>query len=226
MSKQNKPTIAVLGATGRTGRWIVEEALKRGYIVRALVRDRSRLPIRHDNLMVIEGTPESEKDLRTTMEGCQAVLSALNIAREQEWWLWSKLTASPTFLSEAASKVAEVAHEADIRRCLVVTAWGTSETKKDLPAPFRWMIDLTNIGITYRDHERQERVWEKSGLDWTIVRPVGLTNDREEKSIQILLDTSTAKPTMTISRRMVALFMLDALEQGTYIHQMPIISYL
>jgi putative NADH-flavin reductase len=223
---QDKPRIAVLGATGRTGRWIVEEALRRGYAVNALVRDKSRLAIQHDDLSVIVGTPESKNDLTTTMAGCEAVLSALNISRVHEWWLWSKLTASPTFLSEVAQKVVEVATEMNTQCCLVVTAWGTSETKKDLPAPFRWMIDMTQIGITYQDHERQERVWEKSGLDWTIIRPVGLTNSTEEKSIQIKLDTSTSKPAMTISRRMVALFMLDALEQGTYTHQMPIISYL
>lgn len=223
---KEKPTIAVLGATGRTGRWIVEEALQRGYFVQALVRDKSRLTIWHENLTIIEGTPESRKDLRATMKGCEAVLGALNISRKQEWWLWSELTASSTFLSAVASKVVEVANEMNIKRCLVVTAWGTAETKKDLPAAFRWMIDLTNIGVTYRDHERQDLIWEKSGLDWTIVRPVGLTNSMEEKSIQILLNSSTAKPAMIISRRMVALFMLDALEQGTYIHQMPIISYL
>lgn len=225
-ARKAKPKIAVLGATGRTGYWIVKEALERGYAVNALVRDKSRLDIQHDQLNVIEGTPESKSDLMDTLAGCEAVLSALNISRVHEWWLWSKLTASPTFLSEVAEKVVEVATEMNMQRCLIVTAWGTSDTKKDLPAPFRWMIDMTQIGVTYEDHERQEKIWERSGLDYTIARPVGLTTSTEEKPIHIQLDTSTSKPAMTISRRMVALFMLDALEQGTYIHQKPIISYL
>ena len=80
--------------------------------------------------------------------------------------------------------------------------------------------------MTYQDHERQEAIWEKSGLDWTVVRPVGLTNDTEEKTIGVLLETKTSKPANSrISRRMVAQFMLDAWEEGTYIHEKPIIFY-
>lgn len=221
-----KKKIAVLGATGRTGIWIVKEALQRGYAVNALVREQSNLNIEHPDLTIIKGTPTDTVDLKRIMDGCEAVLSALNISRKNEWWLWSKLSSSPTFLSEVARKLVELAPEMKVNRFLIVTAWGTGETKEEIPGWFRFFINNTKIGITYRDHDRQEKVWEKSGLDWTVVRPVGLTNDTEEKPVGVLLETKTTKPAnMTISRRMVAHFMLDALEKSTCIHQKPIIFY-
>lgn len=221
-----KKKIAVLGATGRTGIWIVKEALQRGYAVNALVREQSSLNIKHPDLTIIKGTPTDTVDLKRVMEDCEAVLSALNISRKNEWWLWSKLSSSPTFLSDVARKLVEVAPEMKVNRFLIVTAWGTGATKEEIPGWFRFFINNTKIGITYRDHDRQEEVWEKSGLDWTIVRPVGLTNDTEEKPVGVLLETKTTKPAnMTISRRMVAHFMLDALEKNSYIHQKPVVFY-
>jgi putative NADH-flavin reductase len=221
-----KKKIAVLGATGRTGIWIVKEALQRGYAVNALVREQSSLNIEHNDLTIVKGTPTATVDLIRVMEGCEAVLSALNISRKNEWWLWSALRSSPTFLSDAARKMVAVAKEMDLKRCLIVTAWGTGETKEDIPGWFRFFINTTKIGVTYRDHERQETMWENSELDWTIVRPVGLTNDTEENPMGVLLESKTKKPAkLMICRRMVARFMLDALEEGTYIHQKPIIFY-
>ena len=190
------------------------------------MREQSSLNIEHNDLTIIKGTPTATVDLIRVMEGCEAVMSALNISRKNEWWLWSELSSSPTFLSDVARKTVAVAKEMDLKRCLIVTAWGTGATKEDLPGFFRFFINNTKIGVTYQDHERQEAIWEKSGLDWTVVRPVGLTNDTEEKPIGVLLETKNSKPANSrISRRMVAQFMLDAWEEGTYIHEKPIIFY-
>jgi nucleoside-diphosphate-sugar epimerase len=52
MSK-NFRSVFVTGATGKIGRTLVEELLKRGYNVVALVRDKSRLPLNHSNLKII-----------------------------------------------------------------------------------------------------------------------------------------------------------------------------
>lgn len=221
-----KTKIAVLGATGRTGIWIVKESLNRGYAVNALVWPQSDLNIEHPDLRIIKGSPTSTEDLTQTMEGCEAVLSALNISRKTEWWPWSPLTGSPTFLSEVAAEIVTIAKKTNLKRCLIVTAWGTGESKQDIPGFFRFMIDNTKIGVVYRDHERQEAIWEKSGLDWTIVRPVGLTNDTDEMPVGTLLESKITKPDkLTISRRMVAEFLLDALENGSFIQQKPIVFY-
>jgi putative NADH-flavin reductase len=220
-------TIAVLGASGRTGRWIVQEALERGYTVRAIVRDPivrdpAGRPLRHERLQVVQGTPTDEQVLREALTGCQAVLSALNISRTSDF-PWSPLRSPAELLSGTMQKVLPLCRELGIRRLLVVTAWGVHETKQDMPGWFRFLIENSNLKVPYRDHERQEALIEASALDWTLVRPVGLTNAAGQQPVQVTLD-STTRPSLTISRRSVARFLLDSLDQQQYIRQKPVIS--
>ena len=60
--------ILLLGATGRTGRWILEEAIGRGHIVHALVRDPAKLKITNGRLILFEGTPTDSVALEKAMQ--------------------------------------------------------------------------------------------------------------------------------------------------------------
>ncbi|WP_247232459.1 NAD(P)-dependent oxidoreductase [Telluribacter sp. SYSU D00476] len=215
-------TIAVIGATGRTGLWIVKEALAGGHRVRAIVRNPAGWSLRHENLTVVEGSPNDEQVLRNAFIGCEAVLSALNISRTSEF-PWSPLRSPSDLLSSTMKKVVALCEELQIRRLLVITAWGVHETKKDLPGWFRFFIDNSKLKIAYKDHERQEEVIDKSGLDWTIIRPVGLSNSEKDQEVKVVLD-SASKPNLMISRRAVAQFMLECLTAGQYVKQKPVIS--
>ncbi len=68
------------------------------------------------------------------------------------------------FLSDVMKNVIELAEIHKVKRIIACSAWGAAETKKDLPAWFRWFIDNSNIGYTYRDHERQEKLLMNSKL--------------------------------------------------------------
>lgn len=70
-------TLAILGASGRTGRLLVEETIAAGHEVRTFVRDRSRLPLEHDRLTVVEGDAYAGENVERAVEGADAVLSAL-----------------------------------------------------------------------------------------------------------------------------------------------------
>ena len=67
-------TIAVFGATGSTGKYVVPLALEQGYNVRALVRNPSKLETKHANLTVIEGTLQEEAKLKETVKGATYVI--------------------------------------------------------------------------------------------------------------------------------------------------------
>ncbi|HEY4196366.1 MAG TPA: NAD(P)H-binding protein [Mucilaginibacter sp.] len=214
--------ILILGATGRTGRILLDEALKRGHKVNVLVGHKSSLKSNVELIDVYEGTPLNRYTLADAMRGCDAVLSALNISRVSDY-PWSKLRTSKDFLSSSMQNVLETAKEQNINRIIVTTTWGVSETKKDIPLWFRWLIKNSNIRYAYLEHERQEEMIQLSGTKWTIVRPVGLTDSEKEKKVRVTLYKSP-KPSLTISRKNVALFMLDALEKNLYIRECPVIS--
>jgi uncharacterized protein YbjT (DUF2867 family) len=201
--------ILILGATGRTGRQLIAEALRQGYTINVLVRDKSKLLINSDLVTVYEGMPANQTFLRKAMEGCEAVLSTLNISRTSDF-PWAALRTPKDFLSASMKTIIKIAGQLNIKRIIITTAWGVGETKKDIPYWFRWLIDNSNIGYAYRDHDVQEELLKSSTLNWTIVRPVGLTNSVAQKDIRVSLN--------------VARFMLDVLQNNSYSKQMPVIS--
>ena len=214
--------ILILGATGRTGRILLNEALKRGHSINVLVSHKGNLKSNVNLVNVHEGTPLNRYTLADAMRGCDAILSTLNISRVSDY-PWAKLRTSKDFLSSSMQNVIETAKEQNLSRIIVTTAWGVGETKKDIPFWFRWLIKNSNIRFAYFDHDRQEEMLQQSGIKWTIVRPVGLTDSEKEKEVRVTLYKSP-KPSLTISRRNVALFMLDVLEKNLYNRECPVIS--
>jgi uncharacterized protein YbjT (DUF2867 family) len=214
--------ILILGATGRTGRFLVEEAIKHGYNINLLVRDKSKITINSNLISVYEGTPTTKEDLTNAMRGCEIIMSALNISRTSDF-PWAKLRTPADFLSATMKNIIEVTNKLPVKHIIITSAWGVCETKKDIPGWFRWLIDHSNIAYPYKDHELQEELLKNSNLNWTVVRPVGLTNSLKEKNIIVSID-NFPKPTLTIGRKNVARFIINVLQSDLYLKQSPTIS--
>ena len=215
--------LLLLGATGRTGKLITETALQKGYPVNCLVRSPEKLLIDHHNISLFEGSPLDKDLLQKAMIDCDAVVSALNVSRTSDF-PWAKLRSPKNLMSDTMKNVIALMNEQQVKRLIVCSAWGAAETKKDIPYWFRWFIDNSNIGAAYQDHERQEAIIKDSTLDWTIVRPVGLTNSKKERQVIVSYD-NLPKPKMTISRHGLAQFMIDSLNDESLIGKLPVISH-
>ena len=170
----------------------------------------------------LKGAPEQVSDLENALKDCKGIISALNISRKSDF-PWSKLRTPPTFLSDVMKNIILLTTKNGLERIVVCSAWGVAETEKEIPIWFKWFIKNSNIGVAYKDHERQENELKKSKLDWTIVRPTGLTNLKREKKI-IESYNNEPKPKLTISRKNVAKFMANALKREELIGQTPVIS--
>ena len=214
--------ILLLGASGRTGKLLLEQATEHGHIVHVLVRDKQKIPYQKYNLSVFEGTPSDKVSLDKAMQGCEAVLSALNISRKYEF-PWAGLRTPGDFLSSTMKNILELSGKNNIRRVIFISAWGAAETKKDLPGWFRWLVDNSSLRYPYRDHERQEELVKNSKIDWTAVRPVFLTNAKDQKEIIVSFDNEP-RPHLYLSRRNLAAFMLEVLEKNLYICEAPVVS--
>ena len=75
-------TVLVAGASGNTGRPLVEQLLAMGHTVRVIVRSRHRLPaavLEHPNIAVIEVSilDLSHEQMGELVTGCDAVVSCL-----------------------------------------------------------------------------------------------------------------------------------------------------
>lgn len=213
--------ILLLGATGRTGKLILEKALENGHRVHVLSRNTERIE-KCEGLKIFKGNPAIKEDLEKALSGCHAIISVLNISRNSDF-PWSKLRTPKHFLSSVMKVLVPLAEEKGISRIIVCSAWGVAETKEDIPRWFRWFIENSNIGAAYADHERQEKILENSQLKWTIVRPVGLINSMKQQKV-VESFNNTIKPGLTISRKSVADYMVESLNREHLFREKVVIS--
>ena len=213
--------LLLLGSTGRTGRIVLEIALKKGYQVNCLARNTERIKKRK-GLTIFEGNPTNENDLKKAISKCDFVISVLNISRKTDF-PWSSLKTPSTFLSDAMNIVVRISKNENIKRISICSAWGVAESKNDIPKWFKWLINRSNIGIAYNEHEKQEEIISKSKLNWTIIRPVGLSNSKKEEKI-IETFNNKPKPNMLISRKSLAKYLLQSLTNNSLIEKKVVVS--
>jgi len=214
--------ILILGATGRTGRLIVEEALKQGYDLNILVRDKNKISFSSKSIKVYQGTPARRADLAAAMQGCDVIVSALSIARASDA-PWSKLITAKNFISESMKNVIAEAGPQNLKRLITISAWGVGETKKEVPFWLRWLINYTNLRPVYAEHESQEKLLANSNLNWTAVRPVALNDSNKIKTLKVSFN-NFPKPSLQISRQSVAKFIVDIIKTDKYDRKSPTIS--
>src|SRR5688572_23603346 len=73
--------IVILGASGKTGRILVHEALEAGHKVTAFVRDINKVTRTNPNLKIVVGDARRSEDLAKALEGADAVISTLGSSR-------------------------------------------------------------------------------------------------------------------------------------------------
>jgi len=212
--------ILILGISGRTGRLVAEEVLKRGHKVSGIARDPARVNV--TGAEIVQGTPYEIETVRKAIDGCDAVVSTLSLFPATQG-LFSRVKTPLDFMSVSIKNCLTLMKERGIKRIVVMTALGVGDSRMEVPGFFRILIKISNIGHAYADHNRQEKLREESGLDWSILRPVMLTDKNMELSV--IHNLKRDRPLKSaVSRNAVAHFMLDCIEKGEFIGQKPGLS--
>jgi putative NADH-flavin reductase len=218
----NNKTITVIGANGRTGIEIVNQALEKEWMVKALVREKQKMGISNPHLHIIEGNPLNYVDVVKAIKETDAVYVALNIGRKTDM-PWSKVVSPFNLLGVSMMNTVTAMKENGVKRVISVSAWGVGDSYKEVNWMFRFLINKTNVGFAYKGHEDQERILRESGLDWTAVRPVALTKSENQRSVKVSF-SGEKKLNTTISRKDVAKFMLEIIDDKKYFQTTPSIS--
>lgn len=212
--------ILILGISGRTGSLTAEEAIKRGHKVVGIARNPEKVTIR--GAEIVAGSPYDPETVRKAIEGCDAVISTLSLFPNSQG-MFGKIKSPLDVMSVAMKNTVKLMEEKGIKRIVLMTALGVGDSKKYMPGFFSFIVKISNIKYAYADHERQEQVLTSSKLDWTIVRPVMLT-DKDDKHTVLHNVDGVGKITGSITRSSVARFMIDCIEKGLFIRQKPGIS--
>lgn len=208
--------ILIIGATGGTGRQLVEQALKQGHQVTALVRNPAKLSIEHPNLRVVKGDVLDYATLEPAMSGQNAVLCALGHKR---------FFGPSRILSEGTANILRAMQSGGVGRFICESSLGIGNSAGRV-GPLATLFVYPLILPFYAwDKLRQEKLIEESDLDWVIVRPAALTNGAARGRYRHGPKVGSYLLPVRISRADVADFMLRQLTDDHYLGSAPGVSY-
>jgi nucleoside-diphosphate-sugar epimerase len=204
--------LLVIGATGGTGREIVQQALGQGHQVTAFVRDPAKLQIEHANLRVAKGDVLDYASVESAMRGQDAVVSALGHKR---------LFYPNQIQSDGMRNILRAMTGCDVPRLICETALGIGSSVGRLGLPHTFFILPLVLPFYMWDKLRQEELITISDRDWVIVRAGVLTNGPARGSYRHGRDAGNYFWPVLISRADVADFMLKQLRDDTYLGMAP-----
>ncbi|MBL8949771.1 MAG: NAD(P)H-binding protein [Myxococcaceae bacterium] len=141
--------LVVFGASGATGRWLVELAVRQGHSVTAFVRRADS--IARTDVRVVQGDVGDRAAVSEVLAGCDAALSALGTSRP--------LRSDPRVIQG----VQHICDALGVRRFVYLSVGRTV-----MPVTFIVRREIA-------DHRAKEAIIERSRCDATIVRAPLLT---------------------------------------------------
>jgi uncharacterized protein YbjT (DUF2867 family) len=202
--------LLILGATGRTGGHLVEQALAQGHDVTVLVRDRPRLQPHGDDVRVLVGEVTEPVAAAAAVAGQDAVLIALGSRRPRE-------LLGTDVMVRSVGNVVSAMQAGGVRRVVLLSALGAGVSAGNAPVMLRLTFAtlLRRIG---RDKAAAEELLRRSGLDWTLVYPPRFTGGPLTKQYRHGGDMRVSGMP-SVSRADVAHLMLALLSDETSTHE-------
>ncbi|MFM8524450.1 MAG: SDR family oxidoreductase [Cyanobacteriota bacterium] len=188
--------LAVSGASGKTGWRVAQEAMQRGWQVRALVRPGSVLPACLEGAEIVRLDLQQTEALHQALSGCEALVIATGARPSVDLTGPLRVDALGVRTQLTAAKAV------GLERVVLVSSLCAG----------RWRHPLNLFGLILVWKRLGERWLETSGLRWTIVRPGGLS-EREDNIDRegLRLSGADQQQSRSIPRRLVARVCLDAL---------------
>ena len=209
--------VVVFGATGRTGRLLVEGALERGHDVTAFVRAPDKLGALRDSVRLVKGDVLDGGAVSDAVDGQEAALVALGVALKK---------GDPAVNAQGTLNVIRSMQRYGARRLVVLSAGGTQlGPDPNLPWVFEHVFKPLFLKHAFADLRRMETSVRQSELDWTIVRASGGLTDGPARGGYRAEPGYSLPGGRRIARADAAAFMLDELERRDNVAHALAIAY-
>src|ERR1700674_5233463 len=141
--------VLIVGATGGTGRQLLAQALERGYVVTALVRDPATLSVEHPHLTVVRGDALDYSTVEKAVRGQDAVISALGHKR---------FFVPTRILSEGTRNVLRAMETHSVRRFVCETSLGIGDSVGRMGLYYSLFVIPVVLPLYFWDKTRQEQL--------------------------------------------------------------------
>ncbi|MEO9892553.1 NAD(P)H-binding protein [Aurantibacter sp.] len=209
----NTIKVAVIGGSGKSGRYLVQQLLKSGFELKALVRTKENFKINSPKIVIVYGDVRDYATIHSLINGCSIVISTLGGTPLSE----------PSVFSQATKNILRAMSELNLERYIVITGLNV-DTKYDkkgsiTQAGTDWMY--ANFPESTKDRQYEYELLEASSIDWTLVRlPLIIMTD-EQQEVKISLEDCLGD---SISSTDLADFLIEQIDSNLFIKKAPFIA--
>jgi putative NADH-flavin reductase len=207
--------LLIFGATGSVGCLVVEQAVEKGHMVTAFVRNPEKLHIKHENLKVVKGDVMDTNSVEKAVQGKEAVVCVLGAGKKRKG----------TIRSEGTQQIIKAMEKAGIQRFICQSTLGAGDSWENLNFFWKYIMFGFLLRDVFIDHEKQEDYVKQSKLNWTIVRPSAFVDGEQTGNYRHGFSGDDKTSKLKISRADVADFILKQLSDKSYLHKTPGLSY-
>jgi putative NADH-flavin reductase len=204
--------VAVIGGTGKSGKYLVKQLIRQGFSFKILVRNPENFPINSPLVEVVKGDARDYNSVCSLISGCQAVISTLGQPKGES-----------SIFSHATRNVIQSMNEFDVKRYVLTTGLNV-DTQFDNKSPktkfaTEWM--KTNYPETTSDKQEEYNILSQSKVDWTLVRLPLIEQTDSRNEISVNLEDC---PGDKISATDLAEFLIGQLSDEIFIRKSPFIA--
>ncbi|MFZ4928319.1 NAD(P)-dependent oxidoreductase [Chryseobacterium sp. Mn2064] len=202
-------TIAVIGGTGKSGKYLVKQLIQKKYRCKILVRNPELFTIENPLIEVVKGDIRDENAVHSLISQCDTVISTLGQPKGEK-----------TIFSDATGNIIQAMNHYGIRRYIVTTGLNVDtpfdHKNESVKIATDWMYK--NYPETTKDKQKEYELLSKSNLDWTLVRLplIQLTDESFATEVNI-----TDCKGESISATDLAGFLISQIEDREYIGKSP-----
>ncbi|WP_433947824.1 SDR family oxidoreductase [Bacillus tropicus] len=210
MESTNK--IAILGANGKAGKFLVNEALEKGFQVKILTRNSNNIKITNENLEIINGDARDFSSIRKLLKGCRAVINAVGQPKNESY-----------IFSTVTKHILEAMKEFEVKRYILISGGSLNVTgdQKRIVNKIGAILFKVVLSKMMQDKYKELQTIQDSDVDWTIVR---LPFVMEGKGIGKIKESLVDMPGMKIRNSDIAPFVIKEINSERYIGKCPFIS--
>ena len=215
---KDKPTIALFGATARSGREIIKQAISRGHKVKGFARTPSKLGFAHKNLQMFKGDIKDPSTIQPVLSGNEVVLSMIGYGAPAD--PMAEIGPVDIYTKMGTNLIAAMRAKGN-QRLIIASSTGV-EQRVDVMSPKPSLNNIAdgwkwNARHLYNDMYEMEKMVEKSGLEYIILRPGFMVEEPARRDIKYNTtgDTPSAR---IITYEDFASYILDNLDTAEHLN--------
>jgi putative NADH-flavin reductase len=207
--------LVIFGASGRTGRRLIDQALEQGHTVTAFARTPGKIQAQHERLHILQGDIHDPQAVEQAVAGQEVVLCALGRNRGE----------ATDRLAEGTRNILLAMEKYAVRRIIGVSAAGfMGERANFLIGKILFWFFGRYLTKLFETMKLQYLELEKSSLEWIAIRPILLDEGPRKGKYRLALEVIPSRG-YRINTGDVADFMLKNLASDEFLFKSPAIAY-